>query len=54
MFSFSDVATVLFDHITEAKLIYREEYISTWILYVTEDNCIQDDTVERHSFTNLV
>lgn len=47
MFSFSDVAIVLFDHITEAKLIYKEEYISTWILYVTEDNCIQGDIVER-------
>ena len=47
MFSFSDVTIVLFDRITEAKLVYRAEYISTWILYVVEDTCTQD-VVERH------
>lgn len=47
LFSFSDAAIVLFDHITEAKLVYRAEYISTWILYVIEDNCTQGDVVER-------
>lgn len=48
MFSFSDVTIVLFDRITEAKLVYRAEYISTWILYVIEDTCTQGDVVERH------